>query len=131
MPCVPADNQVQSLLQWTRRFGHPIQALSWLLSNLSNLSKDAESARYILQVHVIRLSRNCPPCAGGVTAPISFPTGTLTLTAGTAPGTTYDSVGNTWATTLPAAAGSTSLTSLSFITASTTQLPANTAVRAR
>ena len=65
--------------------------------------------------------------AGGVTTPITFPTGTLTLAPGAAPATSYD--GTAWSTTLPVAAGSTSHSTLSFLSASTTQLPANTAVR--
>ena len=65
--------------------------------------------------------------AGGVTTPITCPTGTLTLAPGAAPATSYD--GTTWTTTLPADAGSTSYSTLSFLSACTAQLPANTAVR--
>jgi len=65
---------------------------------------------------------------GGVMNPITCPTGTLTLAPGAAPATSYDGT-SAWTTTLPVAAGSTSYSTISFLTACTTQLPANTAVR--
>ena len=66
-----------------------------------------------------------------MTVPIAFPTGTLTLTPGATAATSYDMAGNTWATTLPVDAGAISYSTLSFLTASTTQLPGMSAVRGR
>ena len=74
-------------------------------------------------------AQNNKHCAG-MTLPISFPDGFLFITPpGTAPSTTYDGGANAWTTFATVPLGATSLSTLSFITASATQLTSTTQVR--
>ena len=66
--------------------------------------------------------------AGG-SLPISFSDGFLIIAPGTTPTTMYDGTANAWTTFQDVPVGATSLSTLSFITTSTTQLPANAQVR--
>ena len=71
-----------------------------------------------------------PALADGMSLPLLFPAGTLTMAPGLTPSTVFNTATGKWDTKQTVAVGAVNLTTISLITATVATLPASVGVRA-